>query len=172
MIRRYLSTFAFVFLASTLLAEEPKELMKARTEYQHATPGEAARSAYVTQLTKLRDEFVHANKTAAWQAIDAEMIRNPVPKNADSKALSNLLIGQWKGAQHEYLYKKDGLWTMIPEGSGVLHGRWRIEGNQIYSWLAFSRRRTTEPHTLILLDGKNLVCADKVSVFYETRVEK
>ena len=172
MIRHILPTFVTLLLAATLLAEEPKELIKARTEYEHSAPhAEAARSAYVLRLMKLREEFGHANNTEDWKAVDAEIGRNPLPNDADSKALSQMLVGKWGSRTHDYLYKSDGSWTMIPEGPGVAHGKWRIDGNQIHSWITFEPNKT-RAMTLILLNDKNFVCADHGSVFYETRLEK
>jgi hypothetical protein len=170
MIRNLVSSLLFILLASTLSAGEPKELTAARAEYkQH--PGEAARSAYILRLMKLRGEFGKANKTAEWKAVDAEIIRNPVPQGADSAALSNLLVGKWQSPQNDFLYKKDGTWTMLPEAPGVASGRWRIDGNKISSWMTFDPNKS-RTMTLILLDDKLFICADKGKIFFDMRAAK
>jgi len=49
---------------------------------------------------------------------------------SDSKALSARLVGKWESPRHDYLYRADGTWTMLPVEPDIAHGTWRIEGNQ------------------------------------------
>ena len=58
-------------------------------------PSEAARADYITRLVRLREEAVRLS-AYTWQAIDAEIKQHPAPKDSDSKALSDLLIGKWE----------------------------------------------------------------------------
>ena len=107
-------------------------------------------------------------KTDEWQAIDAEIKRHPAPSNSDSKKLSNLLVGEWESPRHEYLYRPDGTWTMLPVEEGVTHGRWRIEGNQYFDTAATDPFETSQ-YTIILITKKDFVFTDQTLVFYETR---
>ena len=116
-------------LATSLVAEEPKELMTAKKEFaQNAHPDEAARERYVLSLAQLREKLARSNGN--WQAVDAEIRKHPTPKDADSTALMKLRLGGWTSPRHDYLYRKDGTWTMLPAEPGATNGKWRLEGNQ------------------------------------------
>jgi hypothetical protein len=139
-------------------------LEKARRDYRKIfRPSEADRSNYITRLVRLRER---AAKTGEWQAIDAEIRRHPAP--ADSKILSGLLVGQWDSPRHEYLYRADGTWTMLPEEKDVTRGRWRIEGNQYFSSALIELPHESR-YTIILITKKDFVFSDEEAVFYETR---
>ncbi len=166
--------FAFLVFTSSasLLAAEPKELVTARSEYEHATPrDEAARTRYLTSLVPLRDKFARANATADWQAVDAEMRHHPVSKDADPKALSALIVGRWTSPRHEYLDRKDGTWVMLPEEAGSPHGHWHVEGNQFVSTDSTDPKKPSR-YTILLLTPKDFVFTDGKIVFYETRSHK
>jgi hypothetical protein len=126
-------------------------------------PSEADRTDYITRLVRLREK---AAKTDEWQAIDAEIRRHPAP--ADSKTLSSLLVGEWDSPRHEYLYRADGTWTMLPEEKDVTQGRWRIEGNQYFSSALIELPHESR-YTVILITKKDFVFSDDEAVFYETR---
>jgi hypothetical protein len=98
-------------------------------------PSEAARADYITRLDRLRDKAADA-KTDAWQAIDAEIKQHPAPQDADNKALSALRVGQWESPRHDYLYRADGTWTMLPAEPDITQGAWRIDGNQYFDTAA------------------------------------
>jgi len=72
--------------------------------------------------------------------------------------------------RHDYLYRADGTWTMLPEQEGITHGVWRIEGNQYFS-IATIEPADTSPYTIILITEKDLVFGDQTDVFYETRLK-
>jgi hypothetical protein len=141
-------------------------LDKAKRDYEKIShPSEADRSNYVTRLVRLREKAVAANQ---WQAVDAEIKQRPAPSNSDSKTLSGLLVGQWESPRHDYLYRADGTWTMLPIETGVTNGNWRIEGNQYFATAA------TEPplksqYTIILITKTDFVFTDQTNVFYEKR---
>src|SRR5262249_10151514 len=111
-------------------------------------PNEADRSNYITRLVRLRKEAAR-QKTDAWQAIDAEIKGHAAPGDSDSKALSNLLVGKWESPRHDYLYRADGTWTMLPADPETTHGTWRIEGNQYFDAAATDPGETTQ-YTIIL----------------------
>jgi len=145
-------------------------LKKAKQDYEKiSSPSEANRSNYITRLIRLREKAARA-KTEEWQAIDTEIKRHPAPNDADSKIFSSLLVGQWESPRHDYLYRADGTWTMLPEEKDVTHGRWRIEGNQYFDTAAIEPPETSQ-YTIILITKKDLVFADQTRVFYETRLK-
>jgi hypothetical protein len=159
-------------IATHLFAGEPKELAQSRKEFEQAAsrPNEEARSAYLTRLVRLRERLAR-NDDKAWQAVDAEMKRHPLPAGVDPKLLSLRLSGKWASPRHEYLYRSDGSWTMLPEeeeGQKSSGGRWRVEGNQLLqsdrtSPAAFTR------YTILLVSKTDFVMTDGDVVFYHTR---
>ena len=70
--------------------------------------------------------------------------------------------------EHEYLYRADGTWTMLPEEKDVTRGRWRIEGNQYFSSALIELPHESR-YTIILISKKYFVLGDEEGVFYETR---
>ncbi len=144
-------------------------LEKAKNDYEKiSNPSEAARSDYITRLVRLREKAAGLN-TDEWQAIDAEIKRHPAPSNADSKILSRLRVGKWQSPRHEYLYRANGTWTMLPAklgGEPNTNGTWRIQGNQYFDSVGEERR-----YALILVTKKDFVFSNEGGVFYETRLK-
>ena len=132
-------------------------------------PSEAARSDYITRLVRLREEAAR-RKTDAWQAIDAEIKQHPAPSDSNSKALSNLLVGKWESPRHDYLFRADGTWTMLPMEPDTTHGTWRIEGNQYFDTAATDPPKATQ-YIIILITKRDFVFTDQEVVFYETRLK-
>lgn len=77
-------------------------------------------------------------------------------------------MGKWDSPRHEYAFKKDGTWVMLPEEPRVTHGKWRIEGNQYFDTAMVKPPQTTQ-YTIILLTKKYFIFTDNENVFYETR---
>jgi len=147
-----------------------RALQEAKRDYEKISkPSEAARSDYITRLVRMREKAARL-KTDEWQAIDAEIKRHPAPGDSDSKTLSSLLVGEWKSPRHDYLYRPDGTWTMLPVEEGITHGRWRIEGNQYFDTAATDPHETSQ-YTIILITRKDFVFTDQTYVFYETRLK-
>jgi hypothetical protein len=143
-------------------------LAKAKREFEKIPkPSEAARIDYVTRLLLLREKAARAKKTDEWKAIDAEIFRHPAPAS-DEKGLADRLVGEWASPRHEYRYRPDGTWTMLPEDDGTTHGKWRIEGNQYVT--TNSLDTVTDRFTVIMITKKYFVLADEEAVFYETRL--
>jgi hypothetical protein len=141
------------------LAREPDRaryigaLQKAKRAYEKIShPSEAARSNYITLLIRMREKAARLN-TGEWQAIDAEIKQHPAPKDSDSKTFSNLLVGKWQSPRHEYLFRGDGTWTMLPVEEDTTHGSWRIEGNQYFDTAAIKPTETSQ-YTIILITKK------------------
>jgi hypothetical protein len=151
-------------------------LEKAKIGYAKiSNPNEVARSGYITRLARMREKAVEA-KSEDWEAIDEEIKRHPAPKDSDSKALSRLLVGKWSSPRHDYLYRADGTWTMIPIEPNIAHGTWRIEGNLYSDTIQYSDTAVDPPepssqYTIILITKNDFVFADQTNVFYETRLK-
>ncbi len=143
-------------------------LARAKRDYEKIShPSEADRSNYITRLVRLREQAI-AGKTYDWQAMEDEIKQHPAPSDSDSKALSGLLLGQWGSPRHDYLYRADGTWTMLPIEPDITHGTWRIEGNQYFDTAATEPPLKTQ-YTIILISKKDFVFTDQTYVFYETR---
>ncbi len=157
-------------LTTPLLAGEPKELTAARAKYQQASPhpSEADRERYITSLAAMRAKMAGVRGSMEWQAVDAELRRHPLPKDADSKALTQLRIGKWESPRHGYLLRKDGTWIMLPAEPDATHGRWHIEGNRYFE-SAEQEASPRRPYTIILLNQKDFIYTDGEVVFYEAR---
>src|SRR5437867_7218624 len=134
-------TTRIAFLTVALLAttsameQEPTELAEARRKFESLKhPTEADRVRYITHLVRLRESFTRA-QAEMMIAIDAEVIKHPMPADVDTAKLRKRLVGQWTSPRHGYLYRADGTWTMLPEvidGEKTTHGVWHIEGNKFF----------------------------------------
>jgi len=158
--------------AATLLAEEPKQLAAAKAEFaKTANPDEAARAGYIATLARLREKLARGG--GDWKAVDAEIMLHPAPADADAKALSTLRAGAWASPRHDFLFRKDGTWTMTPVDPGTTHGTWRIEGNQYEErTIVEGASPETSKYTIIVLTAKDFITTDGTMVFYETRKAK
>ena len=45
--------------------------------------------------------------------------------------LRKLMVGKWTTGRHEYIYRSDGTWRMLPTDISTTHGKWRIENHQL-----------------------------------------
>jgi len=170
--------FAVTVLASVSFATEPKELLAAKRRYEQATPpgNETARIEYVTAIARIVDKYIEEYRENGdrshsddLQAAYAEMKLHPAPGNSDSHTLSALRVGKWSSPRHDYIFKKDGTWSMLPIEELTTHGKWRIEGNQYYE--EYGMPSATAPrYTIILLSSRYFVFADKEVVFFESRM--
>ena len=108
---RRLTIAGFLVLALPSLAQEPVELQEARAEYGNGAQTESTRSSYITKLVRMRERMA-ASHDKAWQAVDAEIMRHPAPP--DSATFSRGMLGKWRSPRHDYLYRSDGTWSMLP----------------------------------------------------------
>jgi hypothetical protein len=144
-------------------------LEKAKRAYEKMPHrSEAARADYIARLVRLREQAARG-KTHEWQAIDAEIKRHPAPESG-GEAYSRLRVGQWRSPRHDYLYRADGSWTMLPEEKDVTHGRWRIEGNRSIETAA-TAPPVDSRYTIILITKNDFVFTDQTHVFYEKRLK-
>lgn len=165
-ILRSIIGFIVVSIVAQSVAGQSGELDKAKAEYAKAAETEAARVSFVTKLIHMRARFAQANNEQ-WKAVDAEIMRHPAP--ADSPELSTLLIGEWASPRHDYFFKSDGTWSMLPAEPDATHGNWRIEGNQYFDK---GPDGETTKYTILLLTVNDFVFTDREVVFYETRIGK
>ena len=130
-------------------------------------PSEAARADYITRLVRLSEEATRTSDYT-WQAIDAEIKQHPAPNDSNNNVLSILLVGKWESPRHDYLYRADGTWTMLPVDPDITHGTWHIEGNQFFDTAATDPPETTQ-YSIILITKRDFVFTDQERVFYEKR---
>ena len=130
-------------------------------------PSEAARADYITRLVRLSEEATRTSDYT-WQAIDAEIKQHPAPNDSNNNVLSIILVGKWESPRHDYLYRADGTWTMLPVDPDTTHGTWHIEGNQFFDTAATDPPETTQ-YTIILITKSDFVFTDQERVFYEKR---
>jgi hypothetical protein len=156
-------------IVSAAVAAEPKELTNAQQEFealQH--PTEVDRVRYITRLVRLRESFTRRDAEMMF-AIDKEVIRHPTPVPADPHELAKRVIGKWTSPRHQYLYRADDTWTMLPEsvdGEKATYGIWRIQGNQ------FSQGKSeadASHETIILLNSTDFVWSTRVAPYYMRR---
>jgi len=145
-------------------------LQNMKRDYEKlARPTEVQRTDYVSRLVRLREHAVRL-QTDTWKAIDAEIKQHPAPADSDAKVLASRLIGAWASPRHDYLYRADGTWTMLPAEVGATHGTWRIEGNQYFDSVATDPPGKSQ-YTIILISKRDFVFADQSDIFYETRLK-
>lgn len=128
------------------------------------------REEYLHQLVTIRYKIISSDKDIEVSTIDEEVKRYPMPSTADSKLLSKLRVGHWESPRHDYLYRSDYSWTMLPVGNDVTHGLWEIEGNKYYDWvpILFPTRYVFK---IILLDDRYFVFTDGEHIEYEKRLK-
>jgi len=122
---------AAVAVAPWAQRRRAEELIEARKEYT-AKPDEAARMRLLARLVDLRKTPRVTSTADAWQAVDAEIARHPMPATADRESAQQAFAGKWDSPRHNYLYRCEWDWTCSGSEDGLkaTHGLWRIEGNQ------------------------------------------
>jgi hypothetical protein len=96
--------------------------------------------------------------------------QHPAPNDSDGESLSSLFVGKWQSPRHDYLYRADSTWTMLPEGPETTHGTWRIEGNQYFDAATIDPAGPRQ-YTIILISKENFVFSDREVVFFEKRLK-
>jgi hypothetical protein len=78
-----------------------------------------------------------AQKKDLLGASDAELERlkqlnatNKITPLSDAE-LKQLMVGRWTTGRHQYDYKADGTWRMLPADISTTKGIWRIENHQL-----------------------------------------
>jgi len=121
-------------------------LNAAKVEYEHSSHDEAARIRYVTKLA----DIYKAELGSALAAVDVEheLRKHPMPRNVDSRKLSQLLIGNWDSPRHTYVFRADGTYGVSDEQ----RDKWRIDGNEYIDDVSRG--------PIILLDRNYFIYAD------------
>lgn len=174
MLKQTIIVVVALFCAITGFADEPTRLTELRQRFhalQH--PTETDRVRYITALVRLRESFTRAD-SEKMQAIDAEVIKYPIPKDADSAALRKRIAGRWTSPRHQYLYREDGTWTMLPEfidGEKTTHGVWHIEGNKFFQHASIQSPATEEGEVVIIVTDTDFVWNTRVAPYYMRRCD-
>jgi hypothetical protein len=169
MLTRIAAFVVALLCGATLSADEPKSLVELRERF-HALkrPTETERVRYVTALVRLGETFTRADYKKI-EAIGAEIIKHPMPPNVDSADLRKRIVGQWTSPRHNYLYRADGTWTMLPEfehGYQATHGMWHIQGNKFFqSALVQPPEPTDKGETMIILTDTDFVWGTHISPY-------
>jgi hypothetical protein len=132
-----LVTLTLVISTTNRIAAELNEIESAKAEYDTSSHDEAARVRYVTKLADmwaqvapkiLHNPDVDAKVAYANQAgaIEQELRKYAMPRNVDSRKLSQLLIGEWESPRHVYVFRADGTYGVGDEQ----RDKWRIDGNE------------------------------------------
>ena len=157
---------------TSAVAEEPKDLVEIRRKFESLKhPTERDRVRYITRLVRLRETFTRA-QAESMSAIDAEVIKHPMPADVDAAKLRKRLIGQWRSPRHSYLYRAEGTWTMLPEiidGEQSTHGVWRIEGNKFFKHASVESPESDTGKTIIILTDTDFVWSTHVAPYYMRR---
>ena len=147
---------------------EPAEMAVARKKFASLpNPTEADRQNYLLELSKLRESLANNASGEDCFKVDAEIRRYPAPENIEG--YSKLMAGKWSSPRHEYIYRANGTWSMLPEEEGATRGRWRIEGNRFMS-SADIEPEDTQTYTILLLTKDDFIFTDGETVFYEERI--
>jgi hypothetical protein len=172
MLTRVATVMVAVLCAIRSSADEPQRLTELRRRF-HALehPTEADRVRYITALVRLRESFTRADSDKM-TAIDAEVINFPAPEDLDSAALRKRIVGHWTSPRHQYLYRTDGTWTMLPEfidGEKSTHGVWHIEGNKFFQHASVESPKTEQGETIIIVTDTDFVWSTRVAPYYMRR---
>src|SRR5439155_2678120 len=95
---------AAIVIATSVAAQEPKELRDARHQFELLKhPSEADRIRYITRLVRLRESFTRAD-AEIMHAIDAEVVRHPMSATPDVRVMVQRLVGRWQSPRRPYFY--------------------------------------------------------------------
>jgi hypothetical protein len=147
---------------------EPEEMALANKKFASLpNPKEAYRQKHLLELSKLRGSLANNASGEDCFKVDAEIRRYPAPANTEG--YTKLMAGKWSSPRHEYIYRANGTWSMLPEEEGATRGRWRIEGNRFMS-SADIEPEDTQTYTILLLTKDDFIFTDGETVFYEERI--
>lgn len=132
---------------------------------------EANRLSLLHGLIRQRAELARAGKTAELQACDAQIRSHPAPPD-DSAALTRRLAGTWRSPRHDYLYRADGTWTMLPAERDATRGRWHLAGNRLEIASGGGKGRIIGTYTVIVISDEDFVYADRETVFFVKRLPR
>ena len=148
----------------------PPELKALRADYEAArfTSGASSRDKYILDLSHLRFQLLREGR-GGLEEVDAEIIRHPVPGNADSAELAKQRVGVWHSTRHDYRFEVNGTWRMIDDPQTTTHGTWSIIGAQYSETFAGDDGVSATTFKIILADGQNFIFTDGTHLFYQVR---
>jgi hypothetical protein len=156
----------------TACADEPERLVQLRQQFESLrNPTEADRVQYITALVRLREGFTRADYKKM-EAIDSEIIRHPMPADVNSADLRKRLIGEWTSPRHNYSYRGNGTWTMLPEfeeGIQATHGVWQIDGNKFFQNIVQPAEPPDKGEIMIILTDTDFVWSTHIAPYYMRR---
>jgi hypothetical protein len=106
------------------------------------------------------------------RAIDAEIIKHPMPLEVDSAALRKRIVDRWRSPRHSYLYRADGTWTtsdFTDANEATPHGLWRIEGNKVFHGRLDEPPEAETGRTIIILTDTDFVYGTHIAPYYMRR---
>ena len=71
--------------------------------------------------------------------------------------LRQLMVGRWTTGRHDYDYKADGTWRMLPADASTTKGTWRIENHQLIEG--------TDARTIMEATRKQIVLKNEQGTF-------
>ncbi len=158
---------AAIGIMSAANAAELKELRAAQREFESIKhPTEADRVRYVTRLVRLREKLTRAD-VEAMEAIDAEVVRHPMPADAVARDVAERLVGRWQSPRRPYFYHSDGTWRSNEDIPGETGGTWRMQGNQFFQ--NYSDDTPARGETIILLTSTDFVYGSAKAPYYLRR---
>ena len=109
------------------------DLHAAKADYEASSHDETARVRYVTKLAAMLGQGMEywwrTHDRMGGPNLDGvaeELRKHPMPRNVDSRKLSQLLVGEWQSPRHTYAFRADGTYGVADEQ----RDNWRIDGNE------------------------------------------
>jgi hypothetical protein len=56
---------------------------------------------------------------------------NPTVSESDLE-IAAIMVGKWTTGRHDYIFRKDGTWQMLPITEGGTAGKWHIKGGRLF----------------------------------------
>ena len=80
--------------------------------------------------------------------------------------LRKFMVGKWTTGRHEYIYRADGTWRMLPLDISTTHGKWRIENHQLIEEIESENGFVpTGARTFIQVSSKQLVLRNEAGPY-------
>ena len=80
--------------------------------------------------------------------------------------LRKLMVGKWTTGRHEYLYRADGTWRMLPADISITNGKWKIQNRQLIEEVKSENRfESTGARTFIEVTPKQLVLRNEAGPY-------
>jgi hypothetical protein len=117
-------------------------------------------------LVRLRESFTREDYKAM-EAVDAEVVRHPMPKTTDSRTLAKRLVGQWQSPRRSYFYHPNGTWASNEDTPKSTGSTWRIEGNKFFQ--NYQGDQPARGEIIILLSQTDFIYGTHIGPYYLRR---